>query len=127
MEKWGEVQSFTIVFQRRFQEELNREDPAQIPEAEAGLGNSPDTTTTSKDDHAKEHTKASPNCFLYPYLGTEKSFDDVYVVINAIEKAANEGQLALLPPLQFLPLIDATLHPAAASRSTTEKKETHGL
>lgn len=111
MEKWGEVQSFTIVLQRRFQEELNRIDPAQAPEDEAGLGNSPDTTTTSKDDYAKEHTKASPNRFLYPYLGAKKSFDQVYAVINAVEKAANEGRIALLPPLQFLPLIDATLHP----------------
>lgn len=125
MEKWGEVQSFTIVLQRRFQEELNREDPAQSPEAEAGLGNSPDTTTTSKDDHAKEPTKASPNCFLYPYLGAEKTFDDVYAVINAVEKAANEGQLALLPPLQFLPLIDATLHPPPpVARPRKKRKST---
>lgn len=41
----------------------------------------------------------------------QKSFNDVYAVINAVEKAANEGRIALLPPLQFLPLIDATLHP----------------
>lgn len=111
MEKWGEVQSFTIVLQRKFQEELNRNDPAQNPEDETGLDNSPGTTTKSKDDHAKEHTKASPNRFLYPYLGADKSFDDVYTVIDAVEKAANEGQLTLLPPLQFLPLIDVTLHP----------------
>lgn len=110
MEKWGEVQSFTIVLQRKFQEELNRDDPAQNPEDETGLGNSPGTTTKS-DDHAKEHTKASPNRFLYPYLGADKCFDDVYAVIDAIEKAANEGQLTLLPPLQFLPLIDVSLHP----------------
>lgn len=42
MEKWGEVQSFTISLQQRFQEELNRNNPAQAPEDKAGLGNSPD-------------------------------------------------------------------------------------
>ena len=111
MEEWGEVQSFTILLQRRLQDELNRNDPAQAPEDDARLGNSPDIKTTSKDDHAKGPTKASPNRFLYPYLGAGRSFDDVYAVINAIEQAANEGWIAMLPPLQFLPLIDATLHP----------------
>lgn len=111
MEEWGEVQSFTIVLQRRFQEELNGKDSAKASEDEVGLMDSPDITTMSKDDHAKEHTKASSNSFLYPFLGMEKSFDDVYAVIDAIEKAANEGQLIFLPPLQFLPFIDATLHP----------------
>lgn len=111
MEKWGEVQNFTIILQQKFQEELNRNDPAQALEDEAGLGNSPNSTTTSRYNDAKEYTIASPNRFLYPYLGVQKSFDDVYAVINAVEKAANEGRIALLPPLQFLPLIDATLHP----------------
>lgn len=111
MEEWGEVQSFTIVLQRRFQEELDREDPSQNPEDEAGLRNLPDATTKSKAYHATGHTKASPNCFLYPFLGAKKSFHDVYAVIDVVEKAANEGHLTFLPPLQFLPLIDTTLHP----------------
>lgn len=110
MEKWGEVQSFTIVLQRKFQEELNRDNLAQNPEDKTELGNSPGTITKS-DNHAKKHTKASPNRFLYPYLGADKCFDDVYAVIDAVEKAANDGQLTFLPPLQFLPLIDVSLHP----------------
>lgn len=111
MEEWGGVQSFTIVLQRRFQEELNGKDSAKTSDDEVGLMDSPDITTMSKGDHAKEHTKASSNSFLYPFIGVEKSFDDVYAVIDAVEKAANEGQLIFLPPLQFLPFIDATLHP----------------
>lgn len=111
MEEWGEVQSFTIVLQRRFQEELNGEDLSKNSEDEAGLIDSPDTTTKSNDNHAKEHSKPSSNRFLYPFLGAEKSFGDVYAVIDAVEKAANDGQLTFLPPLQFLPFIDATLHP----------------
>lgn len=110
MEKWGEVKSFTIVLQRRFQE-LNRKDPANDPEHGAGLIHLPDTTTISKYHHANEHTKACPNRFLYAFLGAEKSFDDVYSVIDAVEKAADEDQLKILPPLQFLPFIDATMHP----------------
>lgn len=123
MEKWGEVQSFTILLQRRFQEELNRKDPAQAPEDEARLGNSPDTTKMSKGDHAKEPIKASLHGFLYPYLGAEKSFDEVYAVIKAIEKAANEGRIALLPPLQFLPLIDAALHPPPQIARAMKKRK----
>lgn len=131
MEKWGEVQNFTIVLQQKFQEELKRNNPAQAPEDEAGLGNSPDTTK-SKYNYAKEYTIASPNRFLYPYLGVQKSFNDVYAVINAIEKAANEGRIVLLPPLQFLPLIDATLHPPPPiarprkkRKATVYKKKAH--
>lgn len=108
MEEWGEVQSFTIVLQRKFQIELNRTDPAKNPEEEAGVIQLPETISKSQD---KDHTKASLNLFLYPFLGAGKCFDDVYAVIDAVEKAANEGQLKNLPPLQFLPLIDATLHP----------------
>lgn len=111
MEEWGQVQSWTIVLQHKFQDELDREDAAQKPEYEDGLRNSTKITMTSKDDHAKEHTKKSPNRFLHHFLGEKKSFHDVYAAIDAIEKAANEGQLISFPPLQFLPLIDATLHP----------------
>lgn len=111
MEEWGQVQSWTIVLQHKFQEELDREDAAQKPEDEDGLRNSTKITVTSKDDHTKEHTKTSPNRFLHFFLGEKKSFHEVYAAIDAVEKAAKEGQLISFPPLQFLPLIDATLHP----------------
>lgn len=111
MEEWGQVQSWTIVLQHKFQEELDREVAAEKPEDEDGIRNSTKITVTFKDDHAKEHTKASPNRFLHDFLGEKKSFHDIYAVIGAVEKAANEGQLISFPPLQFLPLIDAVLHP----------------
>lgn len=110
MEEWGQVQSWTIVLQHKFQEELDREVAAHKPEDD-GIRNSSKTTVNSKDFHAKEHTKTSPNRFLHVFLGEKKSFHDVYAVIGAVEKAANEGRLISFPPLQFLPRIDATLHP----------------
>lgn len=112
MEEWGQVQSWTILLQHKFQEELDREVAAQKPEDEAGFpSNSTKTTVTAQDDHANEHTKTSPNRFLHVFLGEKKTFHDVYAVIGAVENAANEGRLVSFPPLQFLPLIDATLHP----------------
>lgn len=111
MEEWGEVQSWTIVLQYKFQEELDREDAAKKPGDEDGLRNSTKIAMTSKNDHVKEHTKTSPYRFLHLFLGEKKSFHEVYAVIDAVEKVANEGQLISFPPLQFLPHIDATLHP----------------
>lgn len=122
MERWGEVQSFTIILQRKFQEELNLKDPVKNPKDEAELVHLPDTTTESKVYHATKQTKASPNGFLYPFLGAEKSFDNVYAVIDTVEKAANEGQIKVLPPLQFLPLIDAPLRPPPRPRKQRKRK-----
>ena len=111
MEEWGQVQSWTIILQHKFQEELDREVATQKPQDVGGLRNSTKTVINSKEDYAKTHAKTSPNRFLHLFLGKKKSFHDVYAVIDAVEKAANEGQLTSFPPLQFLPLIDATLHP----------------
>lgn len=111
MEEWGQVQSWTIVLQHKFQEELDREVAAQKPIDEDGIRHSTNTTEASKDGHAKEHSTPSPNLFLHLFLGKEKTFHDVYAVIDAVEKAAYEGLLISFPPLQFLPVIDATLHP----------------
>lgn len=127
MEAWGGVQSFTINLQHRFQEELNREGPAQIHADEAAVVNSPDTTTKTKDCLTKKNIKESLNCFLYPLLGADKSFQEVYAVIDAVEKAANEGQITLLPPLQFLPRIDATLHPPPPIARPRKKRKTRAL
>lgn len=38
---------------------------------------------------------------LYPFLGAEKSFDDVFAVIDAVERAANEGQLKIYRSCNF--------------------------
>lgn len=122
MEEWGDVQSFTIVLQRKFQIEFNRPDPAKNSENETGVIQLPKTISKSQD---KGHTKASPNLSLYPFLGAGKCFDYVYAVIDAVEKAANEGQLKNFPPLQFLPLIDATLHPPPLIARPRKQRKTY--
>lgn len=112
MEEWGQVQSWTIILQHKFQEELDREDATQKPQVDEGVHrNSTKTAMNFKGDYVKAHAKTSPNRFLHLFLGKRKSFHEVYAVIDAVEKAANESQLISFPPLQFLPLIDATLHP----------------
>lgn len=165
MEEWGAVKSWTVALRLKARRVLNAEDMAAMASRTSAGPSSQsvavkDRSETDEDfsmadedlSGTEENTNAAkkgmgavasadrsiqpcPERSLLPYIGTKKTFADVYAIVNFIEAQArasaaansidaedNPSEAYQFPEIEFLPDIDRVKFPPAGERKRNEKK-----
>lgn len=102
MEKWGAVRSWAIELKAAKKRQIKQEDAEKA------------RTATGIENGLPRGSR--PGCverFLLPHLGPRKSFGDVYLVLDVINKNLRERAVheRSFPGVEFLPNIDIKQHP----------------
>ena len=115
MEKWGGVRSWTIGLRKKEREILSAEDSAlaqlQVP------GASIDNETIARVHRCRER-------YLLPYVGDNKTYNDVRRFTHAIQQEVERSGATELPGFELLPDIDLEEHPAGGAKNTIKFETT---
>ena len=115
MEKWGGVRSWNIGLRKKEREILSAEDSA-LAQLQA-TGASIDNETVARVHRCRER-------YLLPYIGDNKTFDDVRRFTRAIEREVERSGATELPGFELLPDIDLEEHPAGGARNNIKFETT---
>ena len=107
MENWGGVRSWTVSLRKKERDILHAEDRqiAQLRKSGANINNNTET----------QYHKCRER-FLLPYCGKEKSFADVRIMVDAIQREVADLNQTELPGFELLPDIDPMEYPPASVR-----------
>ena len=109
MEKWGGVRSWTIGLRKKEREILSAEDSA-LAQLQAP-GASIDNETVARIHRCRER-------YLLPYVGDNKTYDDVRHFTHAIQQEVERSGATELPGFELLPDIDLEEHPAGGAKNS---------
>ena len=115
MEKWGGVRSWNIGLRKKEREILSAEDSA-LAQLQA-TGASIDNETVARVHRCRER-------YLLPYIGDNKTYDDVRRFTRAIQREVERSGATELPGFELLPDIDIEEHPAGGARNTIKFETT---
>ena len=91
-ETWGGVENFEVILRKRAAQAMAREDKLQK-----------ELRTSGRADPNEGQPTSWKERWLVPYLGKNKSFEDVYKILDRIDAFAREHNLENPPEFEILP------------------------